>query len=101
MTSVNAFDQARFVCEKLSKYDYKKLVWTVKGDVEEAGDKLRLRHPVFVDCWLNERCTAQTTRVMMRVFKRAASAATVEEFVTGGGKVSSGLRRDERRNGKG
>jgi hypothetical protein len=82
-------EQAKYVCERISTFDYLNYKWSETEDVRCRGETLRVCHPVYQEC-VTENLTPENTRNLMRIFAGAARAHTIEEFLKGGKRSAEG-----------
>jgi hypothetical protein len=92
-------EQAKYVCERISTFNYLNYKWSETEDISCKGETLRVYHPVYQQC-VTENLTPENTRDVMRIFAVAARAHTIEEFLKGGKRSAEGERTGAERDGK-
>jgi hypothetical protein len=78
---IDHFNLARYVCKRVSEFDYHTLDWCVDGDKKASGDTLRIQHPAYPDYCLTQNLTSEMTKHIMRTLSQAVEAQTLEAFI--------------------
>jgi hypothetical protein len=79
--TIDHFNLARYVCYRMSAFDYRKLVWSLDGDVPSDGQRLRVLHPFYPECDVTQNWTAEKTREIMTALATVARVESVDEFI--------------------
>jgi hypothetical protein len=87
--TLDHFNFARYVCYRLSEFDYRNLVWCLNGDIRSEGQRLRVLHPTYPEYDLMQNWTAEKTRDIMIILGDVARAETLEEFIGNNASASS------------
>ena len=78
---IDHFNFAKYVCHRVSEFDYKNLIWSLDGDISAAGESLRVLHPTYPGYYLTPNVTPETTKTIIKVLLDIVEAETPEEFI--------------------
>lgn len=79
--TLDHFNLARYVCFRLSEFDYRNRVWCVDGNIVSEGHSLRVLLPTYPEYDLTQNFTAEKTGELCIALGKAACVETLEEFV--------------------